>query len=431
MLRQHSDYLSIPSPDEIYVQEILNYHLHKIPFPTHEKAFVSNAFLHPKMDADGRNWLQVGIATERFEDISQAPAANITLVIDRSGSMAGDRIEKARSAAVALVEMMRPKDRVAVVAFDDQVEIIWKSSLVGSEKGKIVKAIRDLQERGSTDLNAGMVAGYEETIRHYDHETPAKIIMLTDAIANTGIIDPVAMAKNSRHYDAKYKVEMAMVGIGVDFNQNLSRKLVGSQGASLHFLHDGQDIQKVFVEEFQTLISPIGSNPVLSITVPGGYKVEQIPGYTFTQMGNQVMIELERLNAGLTEVLMVEVSSESKKSNPEVASSLRYLSYGTEKVVEIAGKEGSTAQEVKRNLTILNMALAYQKMAEDVKKQNYQQGQSVLHQALLQARVDYPEKADDAVDSLYKLLEGYDNSLTQHLASIQPTTQPIGQPLKN
>lgn len=419
-LRQNSDYLNIPQPHEIYVNEILNYHRHHIPVPTRQKAAVSLAYLKPTFDAQGKNWLQVGIATQQFEDNASAPAANITLVIDRSGSMQGDRIQNAKAAAVALVEMLRPKDRVAVVAFDDQIEVTWPSSLVNDQKGAIIAAIRTLDARGSTDLDGGMVEGYNQTIRHYSPEVPSKIIMLTDAIANTGNTDPMVMAQKSKFYDERYHVEMAMVGIGVDFNQKHSRMLTGSQGASLHFLHDGQDIQKVFVEEFQTLIAPIGKNPVLTVQIPMGVHVEGIPGYPFTQEGNQINLPLERINAGLTEVILIEVSGKSGDKTPMADATLTYSAYGTDKAMVVKGEEGSTAKEVLRNLSILRMAISYRNMAADFHQNRFQKGQQALQQTLAEIRLQFPPKADSAVDNLYDLLEKYDQSLGKYIASLSP-----------
>ena len=96
-------------------------------------------------------------APAQASDVPRAPAA-IQVVLDRSGSMAGERLEAACVALAELVERLDPADRLGVVAFDDEVEVVIPAGPV-LDKAAARAAVLRIAPRGSTNLSSGLLRG--------------------------------------------------------------------------------------------------------------------------------------------------------------------------------------------------------------------------------------------------------------------------------
>ncbi|WP_315817986.1 vWA domain-containing protein [Paraflavitalea speifideaquila] len=125
---------------------------------------------------------------ETFQEKKRVPL-NISLVLDRSGSMRGDKIAFARKAAAFVVEQLGQEDVLSIVNYDDRVEITSPSAPV-KNKEALIKKILALQDRGSTNLTGGMLEGYTQVINTKKDGYVNRVLLMTDGLANMGITDP-------------------------------------------------------------------------------------------------------------------------------------------------------------------------------------------------------------------------------------------------
>lgn len=132
-------------------------------------------------------------------DAERSPAA-LVVVLDRSGSMSGDRLAAAREALTALVDRLDPRDRFGVVVFDDRVDVVVPAGAV-VDKSALKAAIAGVAARGSTDLSAGYLRGLQEA-RRVARGDVARVLLVSDGHANAGVTDPDLLGSIARQASA-------------------------------------------------------------------------------------------------------------------------------------------------------------------------------------------------------------------------------------
>ena len=151
---------------------------------------------------------------------------NLSLVIDRSGSMGGPKIQQACEAACFAVENLRPCDRLSVVLFDDRIETLIPSTFA-TDKQALLTKIRQVNARGSTALHAGWVEGGIQVSQYLNPAHLNRVILLSDGQANVGETRPDAIA-NDVHGLAQRGVSTTTLGIGQGYHEDLLAAMASS-----------------------------------------------------------------------------------------------------------------------------------------------------------------------------------------------------------
>ncbi len=169
------------------------------------------------------NHLRIALKALRWTRASKRLPVNIAIVIDRSGSMQGDKIKHAREAALQAIDRLRDNDIVSIVAYDTSVEVLVPATKV-SDREEIKGRIRAIKAHGSTALFAGVSKGAAEVRKFLDDKHVNRVILLSDGLANVGPSSPMELGQLGRSL-IKEGVSVSTMGLGTGYNEDLMSKL--------------------------------------------------------------------------------------------------------------------------------------------------------------------------------------------------------------
>ena len=175
----------------------------------------------------------------------ETPQLALMLVIDKSGSMNGERIELAKDAAKATVEILQKNDKVGVAAFDDGVQTLVRMQSA-SNRVRILSDIGRLRASGGTNIPAALLHAYEQlaiTSARLKH-----VILLTDGHSDAGnIFTEILPAMRIEG------ITVSSVAIGGQSEATLLRRIAEGGGGRYYYTNDPYNVPRIFIQETSTV----------------------------------------------------------------------------------------------------------------------------------------------------------------------------------
>jgi len=199
---------------------------------------------------------------------------NVSVVLDRSGSMGGEKIQAAKEAARSLVRGLAPEDTVSVVAFDTHVETLADPA-TGDEQQDLIPLIDAIYAGSATNLSGGWLKGREHVDAHRRKGAVNRVLLMTDGQANQGITDAAKLSGICRSA-AENGVTTTTIGFGEGFREQLLQAMADAGGGATYYIEETDQAHGVFEEELEGLLSVCAQNLAVQLRPTQGNECVQV-----------------------------------------------------------------------------------------------------------------------------------------------------------
>ena len=270
----------------------------------HMQASLDNS--HIIKDGEGHIYLEVKLQAGLSKK-QDRPPLSIAIVLDRSGSMSGQKLVDAKAAAIYLVENLNDNDKVTVITYGSDVTVVQEIITVSDKnREKIITLIRNIRDQGNTNLSGGLEAGQKQLLAGLSARGVNRILLLSDGLANRGITDLAGLRSLSSEIQ-KQQITITTMGVGVDYDEDLMTAVAQTGGGNYYFIQASNQLQEMFNKEFEGMAGTIAIETNLVMTLPDGAKVEEVYGYPHQDHGNTAIVPLHSFWAKQEKSLLVKL----------------------------------------------------------------------------------------------------------------------------
>ncbi len=207
--------------------------------------------------------------------------ADLVIVLDRSGSMNGKKLDDAQDAVLSLMAQLSEKDRFALVSYSNSVQAHSSlSPMTVENRERFSRIVRHLSAGGGTNLGAGLKKGIDLLLGRSIQANSGKVILISDGIANQGITDPAALGHMAA-MATETAFSISTIGVGADFNELLMTSIANHGSGNYHYLEDPAALALIFQKEFQNARNVTAGSVKISIPLSDGVTLVDASGYPF------------------------------------------------------------------------------------------------------------------------------------------------------
>ena len=252
----------------------------------------------------GKTFLRLDLEGIRNSE-GERPPVNIAIVIDRSGSMNGEKIEQAKEAAIMAVERLGRDDLVSVITYSDTAEVLIPPTYVKSV-APFRHKIRTIRPSGRTALYAGTKRGVDEIVEYLDENKVNRVILLSDGLANIGPSRPSDLEKLGQKA-AEQGISITTIGLGLGFNEDLMTRLAYASDGNHAFVRHERDLVDIFNKEFGDVLSVIAQDVEIIIDCHIGFRPIRVLGRDAEIKGQKVHLKMNQLYSAQQKQIILEV----------------------------------------------------------------------------------------------------------------------------
>lgn len=277
-------------------------------FVGQEPVAIGARLSHSVVDAREETTLHAAVAILGQEDgVKDRAPLNLALVIDRSGSMVGEKLDHAKAASHALIDALQPTDRLSIVTYGADVTTEHGAVFVDANaKESLHTAVRSITAYGSTNLSGGLERARPLVLSGRADNTINRIVLLSDGRANMGITDHVELSRLAS--DAMESgISLSTMGVGLDYDEDLMAAIARSGAGNYHFIEDGAATEQVFQDELSQLQSAVARNVRLHVRLGDHVELVEVHGFDADRTRDGFAVSLGAFTASQRKDLLIEL----------------------------------------------------------------------------------------------------------------------------
>jgi Ca-activated chloride channel family protein len=284
------------------------------PNPRHTPAssgivHISGNLIQNKILQGSEGMLNLALSIRVDEVLEQVATAgrnvDMVIVLDRSGSMQGKKIEDARQAALNLLSRLSEKDRFALVTYSDTAyNFSGLLNVTKANRKHLESVIYAIRAAGGTNLGAGLKQGINTLVSTTQIGNTGKVILISDGLANKGITHPHDLAKIAdRAIEKEFTV--STVGVGADFNEYLMTAIADRGTGNYYYLENPEAFAEVFQKEFNYSRATAASRVSVQLPLKDGISLVNAGGYPIRIQNGKAVFHPGDLRSGQTRKLFL------------------------------------------------------------------------------------------------------------------------------
>ncbi|AHF91347.1 von Willebrand factor A [Opitutaceae bacterium TAV5] len=284
--------------------------------------------------------VKVGLTGDRSPARADRPPVNLALVIDKSGSMSGEKIRQARAAALEAINHLSPDDIVSLVVFDSEVRTLRPAARLGDGR-QLRDAINEIAAGGMTALYGGVTQAAAELRKSAEPVSSGsgarehsagrilshRMLLLSDGAANVGPSSPDDLGRAGAAL-RREGISVTTIGLGLGFNEDLMTRLARRSDGNTYFVEHSADLPRIFSEELGDVLSVVARSVVVEVTFPEGVRPRHIVGRDGSIDGQRARIDLGQVYGGQEKFVLVEAevspAASSGRNRPVANAAIRY-----------------------------------------------------------------------------------------------------------
>ena len=303
---------------------------HDLPLTTRSKctqtlcatgeAMASALLVQPEV----RYLAQLGFSSGLDPKTFKRSPVHLVAVIDKSGSMSGQPLELVKESLLKVLSQLNPDDELSIVLYGDRSHVYMQPTSV-RDRPAIARQIQGIASAGSTNMEEGLAVGFSLANTHKFAGT-TRVMLFTDERPNVGRTDAQSFMGMARDA-SRSGVGMTTVGVGVQFGAELATAISSVRGGNLFFFPDAQKMQKVFEDEFDTMVTELAHDMQLELRPAKGLKIAGvygIPGKALKWIdGGAISLSIETIFLSRKKgAIYVALSSDTGPGLPETQVAL-------------------------------------------------------------------------------------------------------------
>jgi len=294
-------------------------------------------------DKNGNLYYYVHLqGVQKTGDKNERVPMNLSVVLDKSGSMAGDKLKYTKEALKYVVNQVSSRDIISIVLYDSDVSVFLEPQRLEGDKTSLLSRIDKILDGSGTNLEGGIQKGYEllKNVKKINEtEMISRVLLLSDGMANVGLSDPEALAAITRKHFEQDHISISTFGVGNDYNENLMARIALQGGGLYYFIYSPEKLPEIFKEELKGMSNVVAKNTIIKIKIPEELTYERTYSFNSNLYKNELEINLNDLFAEEQKSILICFKTKGKiEKLINIECNVAYSNANTEPMTTISDK---------------------------------------------------------------------------------------------